>query len=396
MDLKKFKKEFENELTDNILHYWAKKAYDPKRQTFYGRIDSDEKQHPESPLSAVFTCRILWTFSAASRFYPTVLYRKLADVALEILMKSFWDKEHGGIYWSVTPEGKPIDSSKQYYAQAFMIYALSEYFLVFNEKEAKEKAIELYRLLQKYGSDPVNGGFFEAKTADWKEDTNQYLTPATGGVKKSMNTHLHLIEAFANLYRAWKDEGLKETLYQLVDLFINKILNINNYHFHLFFDAGWSVLSTPISYGHDIEGSWLIYETAEVLGDEELMKKISPTMVKMAEAVANEAVHSSGGIFYESEGEHWNRNFSWWAEAEAVVGFFNAWQLSGAEKFLNLSAGAWEFLKKYQIDTKNGEWFSNVNPDLTIQKTDKINGWKAPYHNGRMCMEMIRRIGTRH
>jgi cellobiose epimerase len=394
-DLQKLKKEFEDELTDNILNYWATKAYDPKRQTFFGRIGSDEKQYSGSPLSAVFTTRILWTFSAASRIYPTAIYRKLADAAYNVLMNSFLDNQNGGIYWSVTPEGKPVDTSKQFYAQAFMIYALSEYFLVFGIEKARETAVSIYRLLEKYGYDNVNKGFFEAKSADWKNETRSYLTPVDGIAKKSMNTHLHLIEAFTNLYRTWKDEALKTRLYELTEIFLDKILNKGNNHFHLFFSADWKALPAPISFGHDIEGSWLLQETAEVLGDHKLLIKIRPVLINMAYAVAGEAIDNSGGIYNEADMENLDKKFIWWVQTESVVGFFNAWQLSADQKFLNLSADVWNFIRKYQIDHLNGEWFSQVNPDLSIPSNDKVNGWKGPYHNGRMCMEMIRRIGNR-
>ena len=207
-----------------------------------------------------------------------------------------------------------------------------------------------------------------------------------------MNTHLHILEAYTNLYRVWKDEKLKMQLYQLIRIFLDKIINRETHHFHLFFEADWTVCSETDSYGHDIEGSWLLCEAAEVLGDEKLLDEVKQVAVKMVIAIQKEGLDISGGLYYEKEGEKLNKEFSWWPQAETVIGFFNAWQITGNEVYLNQVKKSWGFIQKYIIDHKNGEWFSAVSPELKTLPNDKVNGWKAPYHNSRMCMEMIRRI----
>ncbi|HRX12834.1 MAG TPA: AGE family epimerase/isomerase, partial [Draconibacterium sp.] len=206
MNWHNFKKQFENELTDNILNYWVKEVYDTSRRTFFGRITNEGKKFPEAPLSAVFTTRVLWTFSAAHRFFPTAIYKKMADEAFRILVETFWDNENGGIYWSVFPDGKPEDTKKQFYAEAFFIYALSEYWLAFKDEKAKQLAVSMFMLMEKYAFDAEFGGYIEANTADWKETTDQRLSPKDLDVKKSMNTHLHILEAYTNLYRIHKVE----------------------------------------------------------------------------------------------------------------------------------------------------------------------------------------------
>ncbi len=391
-NLRRFKKEFDNELTDNILNYWVKKVYDPSRNTFYGRIDFNEKKYPDAFLSAVFTTRVMWTFSAGCRFYPTVIYKKMADEAYRILMNSFWDEQNGGIYWSVNPNGTPVDRKKQFYAEAFFIYALSEYNMAFKDEKALDVAKTMFGLMEKHAYDPVYGGYIEAKTADWQDTDDQRLSPKDMDVKKSMNSHLHILEAYTNLYRAWKDEKLKKQLHGLIRVFLDKIINHDTWHFHLFFEADWTVKSDIDSYGHDIEGSWLLREAAEVYGDKELLEEVEHVAIKMAEVAAREGLDKSGGMYYEKDGEHLNAQFDWWPQAEAVVGFFNAWELTGDKKFLELSQNSWDFIQKYTIDKKDGEWFASVSPELEVVQTDKVNGWKAPYHNGRMCMEMMRRI----
>ncbi len=392
MDLIKLKKEFDNELTDNILNYWVKEVYDTKRRTFYGRITNEGKKFPDAPLSAVFTTRIMWTFSAAYRIYPTSLFKKMADEAFRILMESFWDNENGGIYWSVYPDGRAQDTKKQFYAEAFFIYALSEYDLAFKSEKAKQLAISMFMLMEKYAYDPEFGGYFEATTADWKTTSDQRLTAGAGEVKKSMNTSLHILEAFTNLYRIWKDEAIKKQLHAMIRIFIDKIISHETWHFHLFFDQDWTVQSEIDSYGHDIEGSWLLFEAAEVLGDEKLIEEVKEISIKMADVTAKEGFSTNGGMYYEKAEGHIQEQFDWWPQAESVVGFFNAWQITNQEKYLERAVISWRFIQKYIIDKKNGEWFWGLNNQLKPLPGDKVNGWKAPYHNGRMCMEMIHRI----
>ena len=392
MNLRKLKKQFENELTDNILFYWVKNVYDPKRRTFYGRITNEGEKFPDAFLSAVFTTRIMWTFAAAYQYYPTAIYHKMADEAFRILMEWFWDNKNGGIYWSVNPDGTPADTKKQFYAEAFFIYALSEYHRVFHDEKSKQLAVSMFLLMEKYAIDTEFGGYFEAYSADWQPTKDQYLIPQNTDIKKSMNTHLHILEAYANLYRAWKDKTLEKQLHKLVRIFLDKIISAQTYHFHLFFDADWTVRSEIDSYGHDIEGSWLLCEAAELLGDEELLKEVKQVAIKMVEVTLNEGLDKSGGLFYEKEGEKQNKQFDWWPQAETVIGFFNGWQITENENYLRQAEKTWKFIQKYIVDHKNGEWFRGVSPELKPLPGDKISGWKAPYHNSRMCLEMMRRI----
>ncbi len=390
--LKQLKKEFENELTDIILNYWATNVYDPKRRTFYGEIDFYENKNPEAALSAVLVSRIMWTFSAASHWYPAAVYKKMADEAYRILNETFWDEENGGIYWSVETDGKPVDKKKQFYAEAFFIYALAEYHLAFDDDSALKRAINVFDLMEKHAYDSVYGGYLEAKTADWRETDDLKLGPSDMNVNKSMNTHLHILEAYTNLYRAWKDDRLKKRLEEMIRIFLDKIIDAETYHFHLFFEDNWDVLSNIDSYGHDIEGSWLLCEAAEVLGDEKLLKEVEHVALKMADVTLTEGFDKSGGLYYEKDGNHLVRRFEWWPQAEAVIGFFNAWQLTHDDKYLAQAKKSWEFIQKYFTDQENGGWYGSVSPDLQLLPAHKVSGWKAPYHNGRMCMEMMRRI----
>ena len=392
MKLQELKKQFENELTDNILNYWVKEVFDTKRKTFFGRITNDGQKFQDAPLSAVFTTRVLWTFSAAHRFYPTAIYKKMADEAFRILIETFWDNENGGIYWSVFPDGRPEDTKKQFYAEAFFIYALSEYWLAFKDEKAKQMAISMFMLMEKYAFDPEFGGYIEANTADWKETTDQRLSPKDLDVKKSMNTHLHILEAYTNLYRIHKVEEVEKKVEHLLRVFLDKILDKETGHLILFFDKDWTVRSEIDSYGHDIEATWLMHEAAEVLDKKEIIEEVEHVAIKMSEVAINEGLAPHGGMYYEKAEGHLQEQFDWWPQAEAVVGFFNTWQITNEDKYLEYAKNSWKFIQDNIVDKKKGEWFWGVDSNLNPLKTDKVSPWKAPYHNGRMCMEMIRRI----
>ncbi len=392
MDWNNFKKQFENELTDNILNYWVKEVYDTSRNTFFGRITNEGQKFPEAPLSAVFMTRVLWTFSAAHRFYPTAIYKKMADEAFRILMETFWDNENGGIYWSVFPDGRPDDTKKQFYAEAFFIYAMSEYGLAFHDEKAKQLAVSMFMLMEKYAFDPEFGGYLEATTADWKETDDQRIVPEDKNVKKSMNTHLHILEAFTNLYRIYKSPEVATKVEHLLRLFLDKILDEKTGHLILFFGKDWTVRSQIDSYGHDIEATWLMHEAAEVLGKKELIDEVEHAAVKMSDVALKEGLAEHGGMYYEKADDHLQIQFDWWPQAEAVVGFFNSYQITKDEKYLKYAQKSWKFIQDHIIDKNNGEWFWGVNNELKPLNRDKVSPWKAPYHNGRMCMEMIRRI----
>jgi cellobiose epimerase len=252
----------------------------------------------------------------------------------------------------------------------------------------------MFGLMEEHAFDKEFGGYIEAKTCNWQDIDDQRLSPKELNVKKTMNTHLHILEAYTNLGRIWKTEKLDKQLRHLIRLFLDKITDRKTYHFHLFFDADWAVRSEIDSYGHDIEGSWLICEAAEVLGDIKLKEEVEQIALKMAEVTAREGIGMEGGIYFEKQDDHLQEQYDWWPQAEAVVGFYNAWQLTGDESYLAHCRQSWDFIRRYIIDNKRGEWFWGVSAHLVPLNDDKVNGWKAPYHNGRMCMEMLRRLDS--
>jgi len=390
--IKKYKIELESEL-HNILGYWQKNTIDKEFGGFYGKLDNDNKIFKQASKGSVLNSRILWTFSAAYNLSRNEDYLHIAERAFQYIVAHFIDKKNGGVFWSVDYEGKPLDTKKQIYALSFAIYGLTEFYLATKSETAKTLAIELYHLIVAHSHDKINGGYIEALTVDWKEINDLRLSDKDANEKKSMNTHLHVLEGFANLYRIWPDENLEERIKELIYIFLNHIIDKKANHLILFFDDEWKVKSNIVSYGHDIEAAWLIQEAAEVIADQEILKKIKLVSVQIAEA-ATEGLNKDGGLWYEFDGDknHLVKEKHWWPQAEAMIGFFNAWQMTGDEDYLQKSLNSWGFVKLHILDTKNGEWFWGVDENGEVMDEDKVGLWKCPYHNGRACLELIKRI----
>ena len=382
------------ELTEDILPYWSKKIC--KGDTgFYGRISGEEVIDPEAPVGAIMTSRILWTFSNAFRLFRREEYKTMAMQAKSLIINNFYDIEQGGIYWSINPDGTPLDTKKQIYAIAFCIYGLAEWNRASGDEEALELAKKLYRDIEKHSFDTCKNGYFEAFTREWGEIQDMRLSDKDANESKTMNTHLHVLEAYTGLYRVWKDGGLAAQLKNLIGIFLDRILGADA-HLRLFFDDDWNCGYKIFSYGHDIEASWLLHEAALVLGDEATIGKVEKEVPRIA-AAAGEGFTAKGGMIYEKDNAtgHIDGDRHWWVQAETVVGYFNLWQLTGEPSGLENSIECWEFIRNNLIDRENGEWFWSIRQDVTVNRTDdKAGFWKCPYHNGRMCMEIIERTAS--
>ena len=382
------------ELTEDILPYWSKKIC--KGDTgFYGRISGEEVIDPEAPVGAIMTSRILWTFSNAFRLFRREEYKTMAMQAKSLIINNFYDVEQGGIYWSINPDGTPLDTKKQIYAIAFCIYGLAEWNRASGDEEALELAKKLYRDIEKHSFDTCKNGYFEAFTREWGEIQDMRLSDKDANESKTMNTHLHVLEAYTGLYRVWKDGGLAAQLKNLIGIFLDRILGTDA-HLRLFFDDDWNCGYKIYSYGHDIEASWLLHEAALVLGDEATIGKVEKEVPRIA-AAAGEGFTAKGGMIYEKDNAtgHIDGDRHWWVQAETVVGYFNLWQLTGEPSGLENSIECWEFIRNNLIDRENGEWFWSIRQDGTVNRTDdKAGFWKCPYHNGRMCMEIIERTAS--
>lgn len=385
------------ELTGNILAFWMRHTIDRENGGFYGEIDCDLRVKREAPRAAVINTRILWTFSAAARILGDAPYRETADWAYRYVVDQFLDPEFGGVYWMLDHLGRPLNARKQIYAQAFAIYGLSEYFRATGDAQALDCARRLYRLIEQHSADPEYGGYIEARARDWSPLEDQRLSDKDLNCPKSMNTHLHILEGYTNLLRVWPDAGLQARLMALIELTMDRI--VSGSHFQLFFDNRWTSLTDHVSFGHDIEGSWLIQEAARVLGDAALLERAQGLAVRMAAAVLEEGLADDGGIYYEaSHGHLVDPNKHWWAQAEAVVGFYNAYQVSGRDDFRTAAWRAWRFIEDKVVDKVHGEWHAKLKPDGTPYQAEEdadaclVGTWKCPYHNARVCLEMMERL----
>ena len=387
-------REAKEELERGILPYWMECMTDP-RGGFYGRIDGHGTLHPDAPKGAILNARILWTFAAAYRLLRKPEYLAAATRAKRYLVDHFYDPGHGGVYWSLNADGSPLDTKKQIYALGFAIYGLSEYARATADPEALDYAVRLFRTIEQHSFDRERNGYVEAFTRDWQPIADMRLSDKDANTSKTMNTHLHILEPYTNLFRVWPDAQLEAQLRNLVALFTTRILDPATHHLGLFFDDGWHVQGDAISYGHDIEASWLLHEAALVLDDPELLRQVGPTVVRIAQA-ADEGLNPDGSMVYErfpGRG-HTDRELHWWVQAESVVGHANLYQHFADKAALDVAARCWQFIRSKLIDREHGEWHWSILPDGTVnRRDDKAGFWKCPYHNGRMCMELIERFG---
>ncbi len=391
--LKNYRQQVEQEL-ENILAYWMKYTIDLKNGGFYGKIDNANTTNEKAEKGSVLNSRILWTFSAAYNHAKKPAYLQTAERAFKYIHNYFIDKKYGGVFWTVDYIGNPADTKKQMYALAFAMYGLSEYYEAGKDERAKQSAIDLYKAIVDRSYDKINGGYMEAFTRDWKEIKDLRLSAKDSNEKKSMNTHLHILEAFANLYRVWPDATLKQRITELIHLFLDHIIDKETDHLVLFFDETWNPKSDIISYGHDIEAAWLVQEAAEIIHDNALLQKVKERSVKVAEA-AERGLDNDGGLWYEKEvsANHLIKEKHWWPQAEAMVGFYNSYQVTNDRSFLEKSLNSWHFIQRQILDKKDGEWFWGVREDYSVmQDEDKAGLWKCPYHNGRACLEILKRI----
>jgi len=270
---------------------------------------------------------------------------------------------------------------------------LSEYFSVTQDKKALEIAIDLYEKIQKYSYDSINSGYLEAFTRDWQPIEDLRLSEKDANEKKTMNTHLHIVEGYANLYKVWKNEPLRKIIIELLGTIEKYFINTETGHLRLFFDENWVEKKDVVSYGHDIEAAWLLLQCAKISEDSTLISHFKKYAIQIADAT-KEGIDTDGGLWYEYDPktQELMAEKHWWPQAELMIGYFTAWQLSGKQNYLDIVFKNWDFTKKYIIDKENGEWFWGVHEDYSTMKKDKAGFWKCPYHNSRACIELIHRI----
>jgi len=391
--LKQLAAAVEDNLRTNIIPFWLDHSVDTINGGFFGVVDAKGQGDPQASKGLILNARILWTFSALYLMESDPRYKAMADRAYQYLDTYFIDKKFGGAFYTVDKDGNCLVDLKYTYANAFLIYGLSEYHRATGSSSALEQAKGVFNALEKYAHDRQYGGYMELFQRNWTAVPAD-IKNDIGDAEKTMNTSLHVMEAFANLYRVWKSPQLAERLEEMITLCLQKIINPETHRQFYLFNRDWTSTANIESYGHDIESSWLLVEAAEILGNEELIGQVKKTSVAMAEATLK-ALHPTGRLIYESIDGKNAGSLQWWAQAEAIVGFVNAWQLSNDPTWIDRACLAWDFAEKNLIDNDYGEWYWGWADGKVVKTAPKVSAWKCPYHNGRMCMEVIRRARNR-
>lgn len=393
-DIEVYKKALEQEVNDNILSFWLE-LQDHQHGGFYCYADFDGNIDASHPKAVLLHSRILWAFSAAYRVLGRAEYAAAARHAFEFLTRQAMDSVKGGVYWMLDHQGQVTDSQKHIYNQGFAIYALAEFHRATGDVQARELAIGLFNLIEQHAYDAEHKGYFEAYDQDWNSIENALICDTAEGVvtEKSMNTHLHILEAYANLLRIYPDAKLEARVKELIDLFRERII-LPNQHFGLFFTRDWQCVSRDISYGHDIEGTWLIDDAVRLLSDKHYVREITTLTTQMAQVTLQEGLDSDGAIFNELRDRHLlDTDRVWWVQAEGMVGFFNAYLKSLNPAFHKAALDCWHIINQQLIDKNNGEWYWKTYRDgRPYLDRAKVEPWKCPYHNGRACLELIERL----
>ncbi|RZK47366.1 MAG: N-acyl-D-glucosamine 2-epimerase, partial [Hymenobacter sp.] len=358
-----------------------------------GQMDSAGQIVAGAPKGSILNARILWTFSATYRHTGRPEHLAAATRAFNYLLAHFVDNEHGGIYWLVDTDGRVLNDRKQIYALAFAIYGLSEYYRATGNPQALEASQALFAWIETHSYDAEYSGYLEAVGRAGEPLADQRLSDKDHHAPKTMNTHLHVLEAYANLYRSWPDAQLAQRLHGLLTDFLAHIIDVRTGHLGLFFARDWQPVADLVSYGHDIEAAWLLREAAEILGDAKLLTQIAAATQQLAQATAA-ALLPDGSLPHELDRAtgHLDQHREWWVSAEAMVGFLDAYAHTQDEALLRHSHRAWQFAQRHLLDHAHGEWRWGVEADYRpMLGQDKVGFWKCPYHNARACLEVIHR-----
>lgn len=384
-----FVTEIKEHLVNDLIPFWQG-LKDEENGGFYGYLSYDLKLDKKAVKGCILNSRILWFFSNAYMVLGDSSLLESATHAYQFLKDYCVDNEFGGVFWSLTYDGTPEDTTKHTYNQAFSIYALASYYDASKNPEALEIAWKLYDLVESKCKDKY--GYLEAFTRSFEPEENDKLSENGVIAEKTMNTLLHVFEAYTELYRVTKAEKVAKQIRFMMDIIKDKVFNKEIGRQEVFFDKTWNSLIDLYSYGHDIETAWLVDRGLEVLDDEAYTNMLSPITKIITENIYNRA-YIDHSLVNESENGVVDTTRVWWVQAEAVVGFLNGYQKQGDKKFLDASEDIWNYIKKYFIDKRNGsEWFWSVKEDHTPNEKPIVEPWKCPYHNGRMCFEVLRRM----
>lgn len=370
-----------------IIPYW-KGLIDREYGGFFGYVDFQLERGKKADKGVILNSRILYFFSRAAFLCEDSELLEYADWAYHFLIENCWDKVYGGVYWMMEYDGSVKEAMKHTYNQAFAIYALSTYYEATHKDEAREKAMELFHLIENKCVDEY--GYMEAFSRDWQLISNEKLSENGLLAEKTMNTLLHLLEAYTSLYHVSSDKEVGERLTAILDLFKTKVWNAKEGKLEVFFDREMNPIADLYSYGHDIEASWLIDYAYMILSGKDAGQQTPEYTTEIAENILNRALER-GAVNNECFRGEVNRTRVWWIQAEAVVGFYNAYEKTNDSKYLDAAGQIWAYIEKYFVDAReNSEWFWDLDVNgKPISQKPITEPWKCPYHNGRMCMEIL-------
>jgi mannobiose 2-epimerase len=392
VEAEKFQHQLKAEL-QNILSYWREYGIDEMHGGFVGKRDHFNNLIEKANKGVILNTRLLWSFSAACNFINNPELKVLADRAYNYLEANFYDHLNKGFFWELDYLGNTVNTRKQVYAQAFSIYSYAEYYKLSGEEKAKEKALQTFRFIEKHAQDLVDNGYLEAFQADWKPIEDMRLSEKDQNAPKTMNTHLHILEAYTTLLQITGDIKVKEALENLINLFLSIFLNNKTGHFGLFFNEKWALQNAVISYGHDIEAAWLLIEAAKTSGNSLLITQTTEAAILVADTFLKEAYVKNKGVINEKNEETGETDLDrhWWPQVEAMLGLQYAFNISGDKKYQAAILDIWDFTQNNLIDRQNGEWFFRIDQaNKPYIQEDKLSMWKAPYHNSRALMMLLK------
>ena len=380
-----FRDEIRDHLEKKILPFW-KALKDDTYGGFYGYMDSNLILNRTADKGCILNSRILWTFSAAAEALHSEELRAYADHAMAFLER-FEDPDNGGMYWLVTYDGKPSDTTKHTYCQAFAIYGLAAYYRLTGKQEALDKAMKLFRIIE--GRCKDEGGYLEALKADFSPESNEKLSENGVMASRTMNTLLHVVEAYTELHRAHPDIQVMVACVEGLNQLLDRVYNPGKRRMDVFFDGDFRPLLDMQSYGHDIEGSWLIWDSAATFIRPEGQEPWRKMCLDLLES-ATERAFTDHGLDYETVDGVTNRSRDWWPQAEAMLGFEFGWRMTGDPVWLSRLRTQWEYVKRVIVDPREGgEWYYAAGEDGTPSVKPVVEEWKCPYHNGRMCLRLM-------
>lgn len=376
-------------LEEQLIPFWSA-LRDDEFGGFYGYMGFDLALDKRAEKGCILNSRILWFFSRCAQQLGREDCLDNARHAFRFLMKHCLDREQGGVYWSLNYDCTPLDDSKHTYAQSFAIYGLSAYYEATGDQEALKTARGLFHMIEDKCRD--GGGYLEAFTRGFLPASNEKLSENGVMAQRTMNTLLHVFEGYAGLYQATHDPAVGEAMEHILNIYLNKIYDPVLHRQKVFFDLNYNSLIDLHSYGHDIESSWLMDWGAALLGSPELTSKVSHVDQEMAETIYCRA-YRDHSVLNECERGADDTHRVWWVQAESVLGFLNAWEKTGQDRFREAAVNVWRYINESIIDHRpGGEWFWRVDENgLPDQARPIVEPWKCPYHNGRMCLEILRR-----